>query len=165
MSASTSGAYIREAPIAAMPAPLRNRGVWGWMREHLLSSWLNVALTALSLLALWWIVPPLLNFLIFDATWTGSDRTACIATPDRPRVGACWAGAFERINFFVYGFYPMQERWRVNVFFALLAIGIVLAGVLLTAGCGGDLWHELFLPSGNFWKRINIDEARDRGNS
>jgi general L-amino acid transport system permease protein len=31
----------------------------------------------------------------------------------------------ERLGFFTYGFYPVEERWRVDVFFALLAVGIV----------------------------------------
>ncbi len=125
MAPVSPAVYVRSTPIAPLPPPMRNRGAWGWVREHLLSSWLNIVLTLLSVLLLLWIVPPLLNFLIFDATWTGTDRTACVATPDRPRVGACWAFVHERINFFIYGFYPISERWRVNGFFALLAIGIV----------------------------------------
>jgi general L-amino acid transport system permease protein len=117
--------YVRSEPVSAMPPPSRDRGVAAWIREHLFSSPLNVILTLLSLLVVWWIVPPLLNFLIFDATWVGDDRAACVATADRPRVGACWAFVIERINFFIYGFYPINERWRVDIFFALLAIGIV----------------------------------------
>ena len=31
----------------------------------------------------------------------------------------------ERLGFFIYGFYPIEERWRVDVFFALLAFGVV----------------------------------------
>jgi general L-amino acid transport system permease protein len=117
--------FVRSEPVPAMPPPHRDRGIVGWMRENLFSSPLNIALTVLALLFLWWVIPPLLNFLIFDATWTGDDRAACIATPERPRVGACWPFVAERINFFIYGFYPTNERWRVDVFFALLAIGIV----------------------------------------
>jgi general L-amino acid transport system permease protein len=124
MAAGSTG-YLRTVEVAAMPPPLRNRGVVGWIREHMFSSWLNVALTLLGLLLLWWIVPPLLNFLVFEATWSGSDRTACIASELRPRVGACWPFVFERINFFIYGFYPISQRWRVDVFFGLLAFGIV----------------------------------------
>ena len=118
-------AFVRSEPVPAMPPPSHNRGAIGWVREHLLSSPLNVVLTILSILFLYWLIPPLLSFLIFDATWTGSDRTACIVTPERPRAGACWAFVIERINFFIYGFYPINERWRVDVFFGLLAIGIV----------------------------------------
>ncbi len=118
-------AYVRSEPAPAMPPPTRDRGIVGWMREHLFTGPLNIVLTLLSILFLWWLIPPLLNFLIFDATWIGDDRAACMATPDRPRVGACWAFVSERINFFIYGFYPIQERWRVDIFFALLGIGIV----------------------------------------
>ena len=118
-------AYVRSEPAPAMPPPARDRGIVGWLREHLFTGPLNIVLTLLSILFLWWLIPPLLNFLIFDATWIGDDRAACVATPDRPRVGACWAFVSERINFFIYGFYPIQERWRVDIFFALLGIGIV----------------------------------------
>ena len=118
-------AYVRSEPAPAMPPPSRDRGIVGWLREHLFTGPLNIVLTLLSILFLWWLIPPLLNFLIFDATWIGDDRAACVATPDRPRVGACWAFVSERINFFIYGFYPIQERWRVDIFFALLGIGIV----------------------------------------
>jgi general L-amino acid transport system permease protein len=118
-------AFVRSEPCPALPPPPGERGVVGWLRENLLSSPVNIALTILSILFLWWIVPPLLNFLIFDATWSGDDRAACIVTPERPRVGACWAFVIERINFFIYGFYPANERWRVDTFFVLLAIGIV----------------------------------------
>jgi general L-amino acid transport system permease protein len=117
--------YVRSEPVPALPPPAHQRGFIRWVREHLFTGPLNIGLTLLSLLFLWWLIPPLLNFLIFDATWTGGDRTACIVTPERPRVGACWAFVIERINFFIYGFYPVSERWRVDLFFALLAIGIV----------------------------------------
>ncbi len=117
--------FVRTEPSPALAPPKRDRGIAGWIREHLFSSPLNIALTLGSLLLVWWIIPPLLNFLIFDATWTGDDRAACIVTADRPRAGACWPFVAERINFFIYGFYPVGERWRVDVFFALLAIGIV----------------------------------------
>jgi len=116
--------YVRTNPLEALPPPAHRRGLWGWVRENLLSSPLNIGLTFAGLALLWWMLPPLLNFLIFDATWSGTDRAACLATAERPHVGACWPFIHERINFFVYGFYPIDQRWRVDVFFVLLAIGI-----------------------------------------
>src|SRR6187200_484111 len=38
---------------------------------------------------------------------------------------ACRAFVIDRINFFTYGFYPISERWRVDIFFVLLAVGVV----------------------------------------
>ena len=121
---SASASFVRTTPVPAMPPPEHKRGVIGWLRDHLFSSPINIALTLASLWLLYLVIPPLLNFLILHATWTGSDRAACLATPERPSPGACWPFIWERINFFVYGFYPANERWRVNVFFMLLAVGI-----------------------------------------
>jgi general L-amino acid transport system permease protein len=56
--------------------------------------------------------------------WTGADREACLVTPARPHVGACWPFIRERFAYFVYGSYPLSERWRVDVFFLLLAFGV-----------------------------------------
>ena len=116
--------YVRTAPIEPMAPPLTERGVIAWLRSGLLSGPLNIALTILSVLLLAWIVPRFLNFMIFDAVWSGTDREACLVTPERPRVGACWAFVRERFSFFIYGFYPINERWRVDVFFVMLVIGI-----------------------------------------
>jgi general L-amino acid transport system permease protein len=75
-------------------------------------------------LALVWLVPPLVKFLIIDAVWDGATRADCLPHPGHEEIGACWAFVRERMAFFTYGFYPIEERWRVDVFFVLLAIGI-----------------------------------------
>jgi general L-amino acid transport system permease protein len=67
----------------------------------------------------------MVKFLFIDAVWDGASRVDCLPRPDHPEVGACWAFVIERLPFFVYGFYPIEERWRVDLFFLLLAIGIV----------------------------------------
>src|SRR5262245_63756991 len=117
-------AFVRTAPIAAMPPPRSQSGAIGWLKDNLFSSPLNIVLTVLSLLLIVWVVPPLIKFLIIDAVWDGASRVDCLPRPEHPEVGACWAFVIDRINFFTYGFYPVEERWRVNVFFALLAFGI-----------------------------------------
>ena len=30
-----------------------------------------------------------------------------------------------RFGYFIYGCYPIDERWRVDIFFVLLAVGVV----------------------------------------
>src|SRR6266480_834257 len=44
--------------------------------------------------------------------------------PPITMTGACGAFVRERFAYFVYGSYPVAERWRVDVFFAMLAIGV-----------------------------------------
>ena len=66
----------------------------------------------------------MIDFLFLHAVWSGSDREACLPTAERPEVGACWAFVRDRFFYFIYGSYPIPERWRVDVFFAMLAVGI-----------------------------------------
>src|SRR5688572_12762788 len=122
--ANAATAFVRTTPIPPMPAPRALSGAAGWARDNLFSSPLNIALTVACALLVVWVVPPLVKFLIIDAVWDGASRIDCLPRPEHPEVGACWAFVIDRINFFTYGFYPVEERWRVNVFFALLAIGV-----------------------------------------
>ena len=119
-----SSSYVRAAPIEAMPAPGATTGVIGWLRASLFSSPGNIVLTILTGALIFLIVPSVIDFLFFHAVWSGSDREACLATPDHPVVGACWAFVRDRFFYFIYGSYPIPERWRVDIFFAMLAIGI-----------------------------------------
>ena len=121
---SVNQRYVRSAPVDAMPAPGATTGAIGWMRQHLFSSPANIALTLFSALLIYWIVPPIIDFLFLHAVWSGSDREACLPTAERPEVGACWAFVRDRFFYFIYGSYPIPERWRVDVFFAMLAVGI-----------------------------------------
>ena len=118
-------AFVRARPIAPLPPPITEAGAVGWVRKNLFSGPLNIALTIVCAALIVWIVPPLLKFLVLDAVWDGSSRVDCLPKPGQPEVGACWAFVIDRINFFTYGFYPIEERWRVNVFFVLLAVGVV----------------------------------------
>ena len=40
-------------------------------------------------------------------------------------IGACWPFVWDRFAYFVYGSYPIPDRWRVDIFFAMLAVGVV----------------------------------------
>src|SRR6478735_3725026 len=122
--APASTQYIQLAPIQELPSPRKTTGAWAWMRANLFSSWLNGILTVICALIVIWFLPGILRFMIFDAVWTGSDREACLVSEAQPVVGACWAFVRERLPFFIYGPYPIPSRWRVDLFFVLLAVGI-----------------------------------------
>ncbi|MEA2936490.1 MAG: ral L-amino acid transport system permease protein, partial [Variibacter sp.] len=118
-------AYVRDVPVESAPAPVTIRGPIGWLRANFFATPFDIVLTVVMALLVLWIVPPLLDFMIFDAVWSGKDREACLATPQHPVVGACWAFVRDRFAYFIYGSYPLSERWRVDIFFVMLAIGIV----------------------------------------
>jgi general L-amino acid transport system permease protein len=116
--------FVRRDEIEQQPPPASLIGPLAWLRDNLLSSPFNIAMTVLIALLLAWIIPGLLNFLLIDAVWTGADRDACREVVQHRVIGACWPFAWERLSYFTYGSYPIAERWRVDVFFAMLAVGV-----------------------------------------
>ena len=118
-------AYVQQTPVDPLPPPARLSGPIGWMRDNLFSSWFNIGLTIAFVALIAWLVPPLVKFMLIDAVWDGASRVDCLPRPEHPEVGACWAFVIERIPFITYGFYPADQRWRVDLFFCLLAFGIV----------------------------------------
>jgi general L-amino acid transport system permease protein len=122
-SSAGAHAYVSAVPAPFMPPPPANLGLIGWIRANLFPSIGSGILTVLIALLLIWIIPPLVDFLVVDAVWTGSDREACLPSPARPEVGACWAYIGDRFAYIVYGSYPIAGRWRVDMFFAMLAFG------------------------------------------
>ncbi|MDA0367554.1 MAG: amino acid ABC transporter permease [Proteobacteria bacterium] len=120
--------------------PVAMSGIIGWLRANLFSGWLNTGLTLLALYALWLIIPGLLNWAFFDADFAGTDRFACTGT------GACWAWFDQRIDQFLYGFYPDEQTWRVNL--ALFLILPALAPILFDKMPGAKQlrWFSLAFP-------------------
>jgi general L-amino acid transport system permease protein len=116
--------FVRAATIDAQPAPAAMTGAVGWLRANLISTPFNIALTIVIALLLAWVIPGLVKFLLIDAVWTGADRDACREVVQHREIGACWPFVWERWSYFVYGSYPIPQRWRVDVFFAMLAIGV-----------------------------------------
>lgn len=97
---------------SAMPTnkhPASVSGALMWMRKNLFSSWFNSLLTIFCLWLMWLVVPPLLNWVIFQANWVGTARSDCT------KAGACWVFIHARFGQFMYGLYPFEERWRINL--------------------------------------------------
>jgi general L-amino acid transport system permease protein len=107
-------AFVRRATIAPRPPPAEMTGAIGWLRANLLSTPFNIALTVLIVLLLAWAIPEVVRFLLIDAVWSGSDRDACLWTVQHREIGACWPFVWERLPYFIYGSYPIPQRWRVD---------------------------------------------------
>ncbi|MGZ5834826.1 MAG: amino acid ABC transporter permease [Xanthobacteraceae bacterium] len=143
--------YIMHAPSPPMSPPITQVGIIGWLRANLFSSPLSIILTILVVMLLVWCVPPAIRFLLIDAVWTGADRSACLAAEDSGEVGACWAFVRDRVPYFIYGSYPVGERWRVDIFFALLAFGTAWMAWLDAPRRGlGAIYFFVILPIVSF---------------
>jgi general L-amino acid transport system permease protein len=125
MNAVGGQSFLRQMPVAPLPPPSARTGAFGWARANLFSSPANIALTLLCVVLIVWAVPPLVRFFLVDAVWSGAIGEACIASPTHLNPGACWAFVRVWFSYFVYGFYPLGERWRVDFFFLALALGFV----------------------------------------
>jgi general L-amino acid transport system permease protein len=117
--------YVRGDLVPERPAPVKTTGFVGFVRTRLLNSPTNILITIVCALLLWMIVVPALKFLLVDAVWTGSDRNACLAENAGHAVGACWPFIGAKFNQFIYGFYPEEQRWRVNLTFFLAVVLLV----------------------------------------
>lgn len=146
------GLYLRTTPAEALPPPGSTSGFVGWVRANLFSSPANTVLTLVAFAFAAWILPSLFNFLVLDAVWTGTNRDACLADKVGHAVGACWPYVFTRIQYFIYGQYPVDERWRVNLTWLLGAIGIAW---LLVPRFGGKVlggaYFFLAFPLVAYW--------------
>ncbi len=126
--------FVRTELLAPRPAPASERSAIGWIRSNLFATPKDTALTILAIALLVWTVPDMLNWLFFDAVWSGPDRTACLTLaqggvqPDGWS-GACWAFVSERFEQFMFGRYPIDERWRPTLVAVLFAA--VLAPMLM----------------------------------
>lgn len=98
------------------PASHNSSRAMVWVRKNLFSSWSNSLLTIGCIWLMWELIPPLLNWAFLQANWVGSTRADCT------KAGACWVFIHERFGQFMYGLYPHDQRWRINL---ALLIGLV----------------------------------------
>lgn len=85
-----------------------------WLRENLFASPATSVASALAFAVALWLFAGALQWLILDAYWAGSTPQAC---PDKG--AACWPFIRARLDQFLYGFYPVAERWRIDAGLAL----------------------------------------------
>jgi general L-amino acid transport system permease protein len=114
--------FVRKDLVPERPAPIKTTGFVGFLRTRLFNSPTNILITIVSALLLWFTIIPSAKFLLIDAVWSGKDRNACLAENAGHMVGACWPYIQAKFTQFIYGFYPEQERWRVNLTFIMAAI-------------------------------------------
>lgn len=130
--------YVRESFVPQDPPPVRSGGIVAWARNNLFSNWWNTLLTILGLFLLYAMIAPIVQFGLIDAVWEGVDRTACLAAD----TGACWAMVKAKMGQYIYGRYPLDERWRVDIVFYS---GLLLLIPVLIPSIPGKKWNVLLL--------------------
>lgn len=92
--------------------PKNERGVIGTIRHRCFNSIGNSVLTLCVAVVLFYLVKHILDWAVFNAVFVAENRRQCMALSAD---GACWAGVISWFNGLIYGRFPMDEQWRVNV--------------------------------------------------
>ena len=95
---------------------LTNFNLVNKLNKNLNIDFFNSILTILSLFFLLKIIPLLLNWFILDANFIGTTKEECTGS------GACWIFINVWLKRFIYGLYPNDEIWRINLAFILLIL-------------------------------------------
>jgi general L-amino acid transport system permease protein len=124
MTAAPSSGFVRAALIAPAAPPRLRASVLDWIGGRLFNTIGNATLTLLGGIGLAALAWPLLRFLVLDAVWQGSERTDCLSEAVGHPVGACWPFIAAKFDQLMYGFYPADQRWRVNLVYGLGALAL-----------------------------------------
>ena len=129
--------FVRTSMIDQSTPPVLDKGYIAWIRKNLLATPLDAVLTIIAILALAWFLPPAIKWLFIDASWTGGGRGVCATAAQggsQPEgwSGACWAFVGAKFDVFMFGRYPVDERWRpmlVGFLFVALLVPILIPKV------------------------------------
>ena len=125
MAMDAQSFYLRRAIAEPEPPPTASRGAAAWLRQRLFAGPANTVLTIVSLLILATLIWPTVKFLLVDAVWEGASRVDCLPETVKREVGACWPFIAAKFRQFMYGFYPQEQQWRVNLTYALAVLLLV----------------------------------------
>jgi len=98
---------------------INSNKIYQWSRTNLFSNWYNSLLSLIIIFAFIKFIPPLLNWLFFDATFKGSSKAECYGD------GACWIFIKVWFKKFIYGLYPENQVWRINLAFLILIFSVI----------------------------------------
>lgn len=103
------------------------------LRRAFFSSPFNTLLTLIGLWIVIMVLPGLLDWALFSATFQADTAGEC-----RQNDGACWAFIAEKHRLILFGLYPFDEQWRPLLASLLLILGLVLS-------CRRSFWNRRLL--------------------
>jgi general L-amino acid transport system permease protein len=134
-----TGAWVRTEDARTLPPPPNTTGFTGWLLQNLFNTPLNAVLSILGTAFIVWIAWGVIDWALVRGVFAGESRDACVAVPDS---GACWPYVWAKFHQFVYGFYPFDQRWRVNI---CLVIGAAALVTMAIPSLPYKKWNALFL--------------------
>jgi len=84
------------------------------LNKNINTSTFNAILTLLIIFTIIKSIPPIASWFFIDANFAGDSKDACTGS------GACWTYIKIWLRRFIYGMYPNEFQWRINISFILL---------------------------------------------
>ncbi len=137
-SSTETLAYLRTEDAPLLPPPISMVGIQGWVLANLFPTVGNAVVSIIAGAFLLWFGWGILDWAIFSAVWSGDNREVCAVEG----AGACWPFVESRFLQWIYGFYPIDQRWRVNICFFIGAAALV---PMLIPSLPYKKWNALFL--------------------
>ena len=129
-------AFVRTEDAPLLPPPATEAGITGWLWQNIFASMADfssagaslrsASVAALTVFLLYFgfaQIYTLLDFGVFSAVWSDPDqlkREACWTVDQGGGLpsgwhAACWPFIYAKHKFIMYGAYPSEELWRVNL--------------------------------------------------
>ncbi|MEO9167432.1 MAG: amino acid ABC transporter permease, partial [Aestuariivirga sp.] len=129
--------YVRESDAPLLAAPAGTIGAYAWAKDRLFPTPFS-ALGTIIIASLFVIVGwSLLDWGAIRAVWSAPDRELCAVNG----AGACWPFVFAKFQQWIYGLYPFDQRWRIDILYALCILAV--AGLVIPQ-IPGKRWTALF---------------------
>ena len=129
--------FVRNEDAPLLPPPDRLASFWAVVRDNVAPSPLSAVASLLIAALVVWTVFQFFDWGIVRAVWTAPNRELC-ATPG---AGACWPFAQTKYMQWIYGLYPIDQRWRPNLVFAMCAGSLI---ALLVPRIPYKRWTAMF---------------------
>jgi general L-amino acid transport system permease protein len=129
--------FVRTEDAPLLPAPAATVGWQAALRERFLPTPLSGLASIIIGALLVWVAWTIIDWAFVRAVWLAPDRTLC----NVEGAGACWPFIGDKLMQWIYGFYPIAERWRVNIVYLMGALS--LAGLLIPS-VPFKGWNALF---------------------
>jgi len=147
MSETKIAPFVRDAMLPEQAPPVAQRGVVKWIRENLMSSWLNGILTLLSIYVIYFAISHTLPWFL-NGIWSAGSLSECRAIRDElmgpDASSACFAVISDRWHQLLFGFYPQDAYWRPTA--TILLFLVAVAPILFPAVPRKVLWFSAAYP-------------------
>jgi general L-amino acid transport system permease protein len=139
--------YVRREMLPPQTPPITQVGAIKWARENLFSGPLNTILTLASIYAVYWILAHIGPWFL-NSVWNAGSLAECRQILDGAS-GACFAVIKDRWAQLLYGFYPSNLYWRVNL--ALVLMFVAIAPILFSSLPRKMIWFSILYPGVGYW--------------